>query len=97
MIFAKEGLRTLCMAKKKISEDDVEVYLEEFKEINSSSSKDKNQELFNLYNKIEKDFNFVGASAIEDKLQDVIFNKIKYLTNILLIINRAFLKRLRFY
>jgi magnesium-transporting ATPase (P-type) len=71
MIFAKEGLRTLCMAKKKITSEEVESIMTEFKKINSSNSKEKDEELFNLYSKVEKDFQFVGASAIEDKLQDV--------------------------
>jgi magnesium-transporting ATPase (P-type) len=74
MIFAKEGLRTLCMAKKKISLEELDNILIEFKKINGSNSKEKNEELLILYNKIEKDFNFVGASAIEDKLQDVNFD-----------------------
>ena len=74
MIFAKEGLRTLCMAKKKISLEELDNILIEFKKINGSNSKEKNEELLILYTKIEKDFNFVGASAIEDKLQDVNFD-----------------------
>ena len=71
MIFAKEGLRTLCMAKKKIPFEEVQVYLNEIKKINSSASKDKDEKLMILYKKIEQNFFFVGASAIEDKLQDV--------------------------
>jgi magnesium-transporting ATPase (P-type) len=71
MIFAKEGLRTLCMAKKKIEPEEVESIMTEFKKVNSSNSKEKDQELINLFTKIEKDFKFIGASAIEDKLQDV--------------------------
>ena len=71
MIFAKEGLRTLCMAKKKIEKEEVDDLLTEFKKINTSSSKEKNEELLKLFTKIEKGFNFIGASAIEDKLQDV--------------------------
>jgi len=47
-----------------------------------SVKKDKTEDFLKLYDKIEKDFNFMGATAIEDKLQDVInflnyyFNKI---------------------
>jgi magnesium-transporting ATPase (P-type) len=73
MIFAKEGLRTLCMAKKKISLEELDRIMIEFTKINGSNSKQKNEELMKLYNSIEKDFNFIGASAIEDKLQDVKF------------------------
>jgi magnesium-transporting ATPase (P-type) len=73
MIFAKEGLRTLCMAKKTISSEEVLNILTDIKKINTTMSKDKNEELLKIYNRIEKGLNFVGASAIEDKLQDVIF------------------------
>ena len=73
MIFAKEGLRTLCMAKKVISEDEVIMILEEYKKINNSGTLDKTEDLLKFFNKIEKNFKFIGASAIEDKLQDVIF------------------------
>jgi magnesium-transporting ATPase (P-type) len=91
MIFAKEGLRTLCMAKKNISSEEVDSILIEFKKINMSNSKDKNEELFKLYTKIEKDFNFVGASAIEDKLQDV------NLIYKLILFFRVFRMQLKFY
>jgi len=36
-----------------------------------SNKKDKTDDFLNLYNEIEQDFSFIGASAIEDKLQDV--------------------------
>lgn len=69
--FAKEGLRTLVIAKKAISEEEITDILSEVKRINMSNKKDKTEEFLNLYNEIEKDFSFIGASAIEDKLQDV--------------------------
>lgn len=49
----------------------MEQFLEEVKKINLSTKKDKTDDFMELYNKIEQGFNFVGASAIEDKLQDV--------------------------
>jgi magnesium-transporting ATPase (P-type) len=71
--FAKEGLRTLVIAKKTISKEEVEQILAEDKKINLSSKKDKAEDFLKLYNQIEIGFNFIGASAIEDKLQDVIY------------------------
>lgn len=69
--FAKEGLRTLCMAKKKIPLEEVLNLLMEIKNINSSPIKNKDEELIRLYAKAEKGLNFIGSSAIEDKLQEV--------------------------
>ncbi len=74
MKFAKEGLRTLVVAKKNISEDEVRKILSEVNRINMSNKVDKTEELLDIYNEIEQNFNFIGASAIEDKLQDVINN-----------------------
>jgi len=71
--FAKEGLRTLVIAKKTIPKQQVEEILVEVNKINMSNKKDKTEDFLVLYNKIEQGFNFIGASAIEDKLQDVTF------------------------
>ena len=71
MKFAKEGLRTLVIAKKQISEKEVELYVEENRKINMSTKTDKDTDLLDLYNRIEKGFSYIGSSAIEDKLQDV--------------------------
>ena len=71
MKFAKEGLRTLVIAKKQISDKEVELYVEENRKINMSTKTDKDTDLLDLYNRIEKGFSYIGSSAIEDKLQDV--------------------------
>lgn len=71
MKFAKEGLRTLVIAKKQISEKEVKLHLEANRKINMSTKTDKDADLLQLYNSIEKGFSYIGSSAIEDKLQDV--------------------------
>ncbi len=69
--FAKEGLRTLVIAKKTIPKEHVDDILLKVKQINMSTKKDKADDFLDLYKNIEQDFNFIGASAIEDKLQEV--------------------------
>ena len=69
--FAKEGLRTLVIAKKTIPKEQVDGFLAEVRKINMSTKKEKAEDFLELYNRIERGFNFIGASAIEDKLQDV--------------------------
>ncbi len=79
--FAHEGLRTLVMANKYLSEADAMEYKEEASKIIASSDKDKEDQLSRLYEKIEKGFNYVGTSAIEDKLQDNVADTIEVLMN----------------
>ena len=69
--FAEKGLRTLCMAKRKISAEEVQNLLSEIKNININIGKNKKEEIMKLYSKIERGLSFVGASAVEDKLQEV--------------------------
>lgn len=68
--FAIEGLRTLVMGKKKITKNEFESIISEFNQIQSSDSKNKDELFAVLFEKHESKLNFMGASAIEDKLQD---------------------------
>lgn len=67
--YATEGLRTLCIASREISEQEyrqwVQIYNEAATTINGrGEALDKAAEL------IERDLFLLGATAIEDKLQD---------------------------
>ncbi|XP_069324464.1 phospholipid-transporting ATPase IC isoform X2 [Eulemur rufifrons] len=68
-IFASETLRTLCLCYKEIEE-------KEFAEWNkklmaaSVASSNRDEALDKVYEEIEKDLILLGATAIEDKLQD---------------------------
>ncbi|AOA64370.1 Aminophospholipid translocase (flippase) [Komagataella phaffii CBS 7435] len=67
--FAAEGLRTLCIATRVISEEE---YLE-WKPIHDKASTtlvDRQQKMDDAAELIEKDLFLLGATAIEDKLQD---------------------------
>jgi phospholipid-transporting ATPase len=67
--FATEGLRTLCLAYREVSEEEYmkwsKIYDEAARTINNRSEElDKAAEL------IERDLTLLGSTAIEDKLQD---------------------------
>ena len=64
-ILSHKGLRILMMAKKTLKEEDVNLYLNKYKEI-----KNNKKEIEKLFETIEKNVKFCGTSAIEDKLQD---------------------------
>lgn len=67
--FASEGLRTLCLAKKDIDE----AFFESWKAIlhEASTSLDNREEKVDAcYEEIEQNLILIGATAIEDKLQD---------------------------
>lgn len=67
--FAKEGLRTLVMAQKEISMKEFKEFQKQFENIKISSDKYKEKKLLKLYDEMETELEFLGASAIEDKLQ----------------------------
>lgn len=68
LTFAKEGLRTLVVAQKQISEDVFFKLEDELRKIKLSSSNDKDSLLNEVYSKHETGLTYVGSTAIEDKL-----------------------------
>uniref|UniRef100_A0A6Q2X374 Phospholipid-transporting ATPase n=1 Tax=Esox lucius TaxID=8010 RepID=A0A6Q2X374_ESOLU len=67
--FATEGLRTLCLAVAEISESSYQQWLEVFHRA-SISLQNRALKLEESYELIEKNLQLLGATAIEDKLQD---------------------------
>lgn len=67
--FAIDGLRTLVMAKREITSQAYRDFADKQNQLETSSYRDKEERLFRLYDEYEQDLEFVGASAIEDKLQ----------------------------
>lgn len=67
--FAGEGLRTLCLAQREISQKEYQNWVKSFDEaaISLDNRSDKIDAAAEL---IEKDLEFVGVTAIEDKLQE---------------------------
>uniref|UniRef100_A0A673GRP0 Phospholipid-transporting ATPase n=1 Tax=Sinocyclocheilus rhinocerous TaxID=307959 RepID=A0A673GRP0_9TELE len=67
--YAGEGLRTLALAYKDLDEDEFEKWKERHHEA-STTLEDREAKLDTIYEEIEKDLLLLGASAVEDKLQD---------------------------
>ncbi|XP_063753235.1 phospholipid-transporting ATPase ID-like isoform X2 [Eleginops maclovinus] len=77
--FAGEGLRTLVLAYKDLDEE----YFNQWKQRHHEASTlldDRESKLDELYEEIEKDLLLLGASAIEDKLQDGVPQTIEQLS-----------------
>ncbi|KAJ3415826.1 hypothetical protein HDV05_004099 [Chytridiales sp. JEL 0842] len=67
--FATEGLRTLCLAYKVIPGNEYERWAEKFHAA-QATIKDREKNVDAVAEMIEKDLTLMGATAIEDKLQD---------------------------
>ena len=77
--YAVEALRTLVMAMRVVPEKEFAQWQSEWKRIQLSNSESKEQELDKQGALIEKNLEFVGISAIEDKLQEGVPKTIKLL------------------
>uniref|UniRef100_A0A8C3XJY0 Phospholipid-transporting ATPase n=1 Tax=Chelydra serpentina TaxID=8475 RepID=A0A8C3XJY0_CHESE len=67
--FAGEGLRTLALAYKNLTEEHFKEWFKILQEANTSVDS-RNDYLAAAYEEIEKDMMLLGATAIEDKLQE---------------------------
>ncbi|CDR41476.1 CYFA0S07e02630g1_1 [Cyberlindnera fabianii] len=67
--YAVEGLRTLCIATRTIPRDEYEVWAAQYHEA-STSLDNRAEKMDEMAELIEKDMFLIGATAIEDKLQD---------------------------
>lgn len=68
-VFASDGLRTLCIAVSYISNEDYDVWNKEFY-LASTALENRDERLEDVAELIEKNFVLLGATAIEDKLQE---------------------------
>lgn len=67
--FAEDALRTLCLAWKEIGDDEYKKWAQEY-HIASTSLDNRADKVSEVYEKIEQNLLYIGATAIEDKLQD---------------------------
>ena len=67
--FAKDGLRTLVVAQKDLSQTEFDEWSEAHTQANLSLE-ERDEKLSEVYEQIERDMVLLGATAIEDKLQD---------------------------
>ncbi|ORX47116.1 phospholipid-translocating P-type ATPase [Piromyces finnis] len=68
--FASEGLRTLCLGYRVLDEEEFKSWHKRYKEASFSDSDEAAQQIALLNDEVEHDFILIGATAIEDKLQD---------------------------
>lgn len=68
--YATEGLRTLCLAMREVSEEEFQQWYQIFEKASTTVSGNRGEELDKAAEIIERDFTLLGATAIEDKLQD---------------------------
>ncbi|XP_025019387.1 probable phospholipid-transporting ATPase VA isoform X2 [Python bivittatus] len=68
-LYAADGLRTLCIAKKVLSNEDYSCWLKSHIEA-ESSVENREELLFQSASRIETNLHLLGATGIEDRLQD---------------------------
>ncbi|KAL7983788.1 hypothetical protein Chor_000664, partial [Crotalus horridus] len=68
-LYAADGLRTLCIAKKVLSNEDYSCWLKSHIEA-ESSIENREELLFQSASRIETNLHLLGATGIEDRLQD---------------------------
>ena len=68
-MFAREGLRTLCIAQKVLGEEEYQTWNREH-EIAAAAIADREDKLEAVSDLIERDLTLLGGTAIEDRLQE---------------------------
>ncbi|KAI9678940.1 MAG: aminophospholipid translocase [Trizodia sp. TS-e1964] len=68
--YASEGLRTLCLAMREIPEEEFQQWWKIFEKASTTVSGNRADELDKAAELIEKDLFLLGATAIEDRLQE---------------------------
>jgi phospholipid-translocating ATPase len=68
-IFAREGLRTLCIAQRELSEEQYQAWNREH-ELAAAAIQDREDKLEAVADSIERELTLLGGTAIEDRLQE---------------------------
>ena len=68
--YADAGLRTLILAYRELNEEEYKAFNKEFTAAKNSVSADREALIDEAIEKIEKDLILLGATAVEDKLQN---------------------------
>lgn len=68
--YASEGLRTLCLAMREIPEHEFQEWMKVYETAQTTIGGNRADELDKAAELIEHDFHLLGATAIEDRLQD---------------------------
>ena len=68
-MFAREGLRTLCIAQRELGEDEYQEWNKEHK-LAAAAINEREEKLERVSEMIEQDLTLLGGTAIEDRLQE---------------------------
>jgi len=68
-MFAREGLRTLCIAQKSLTEEEYKAWAKEH-DLAASAVSERDEKLERVADSIERELMLLGGTAIEDRLQD---------------------------
>lgn len=68
-VFAREGLRTLCIAEKDLTEEEYQSWSTEH-DIAAQAIQNRDDRLEEVSDRIERELLLLGGTAIEDRLQD---------------------------
>ena len=68
-LFAREGLRTLCIAQKELNEEEYQVWRQQH-DLAAVAVQDREDKLEIVSDAIERELTLLGGTAIEDRLQD---------------------------
>jgi phospholipid-translocating ATPase len=66
---AMDGLRTLCMAYKPLTDDEYQQWSKQFQQANLATE-NRSEQVEKVYSMIEKGLVYIGCSGIEDALQE---------------------------
>ncbi|KAJ5542690.1 hypothetical protein N7461_008693 [Penicillium sp. DV-2018c] len=78
--FAREGLRTLCVAHRVLSEEEYRSWVKDH-DIAAAALTDREEKLEKVSSEIEQDLMLIGGTAIEDRLQDGVPDTIQLLAD----------------
>ena len=68
-MFAREGLRTLCIAQKILSEEEYAAFSKEH-DVAAAAINNREEKIEEVSDIMERDLSLIGGTAIEDRLQD---------------------------
>ncbi|KAK5114682.1 hypothetical protein LTR62_002255 [Meristemomyces frigidus] len=79
-MFAREGLRTLCIAQRELGEEEYQRWNKEH-DLAAAAVVDREEKLDAVANTIERELTLIGGTAIEDRLQDGVPDAIQLLAS----------------
>ncbi|CAD0111107.1 unnamed protein product [Aureobasidium uvarum] len=77
-MFAREGLRTLCIAQRELNEEEYQTWNKQH-DIAAAAIQNREEKLEEVSDAIERDLTLLGGTAIEDRLQDGVPDAIQLL------------------